>query len=83
MVLHPYCIILYQYAVFNNIDVYKWHMEPKNKCTNCGAKDWLQSETIRYIPAVSGDGTTSSDGLHVDMWMCKNCWLLMQFGSNK
>lgn len=58
-------------------------MAPKVKCINCDANDWLKSEQIGYIPPAKNDGKTSRDGLHVEVWMCKACWILMPFGSNK
>jgi len=58
-------------------------MPPKSKCSCCGANDRLQSEHVGYIPPAANRGTAPPDGLHVGVWMCKICWLLMQFGSSK
>ena len=58
-------------------------MAPKNKCSNCGASDWVQSDQVGYIPPAANRDTAPSDGLHVEMWLCKLCWLLMPFGSRK
>ena len=58
-------------------------MAPKNKCSNCGANDWVQSDQVGYIPPAANRSTAPSDGLHVEMWLCKLCWLLMPFGSRK
>ena len=58
-------------------------MGPKSKCTNCGVKDWMKSQHSNFIPqlAAQGGSPTPDDGLHVNMWMCKNCWYLVAFGS--
>ena len=70
-ILQICCIAWRHRATFNIFTSVRLLMAPKNKCSNCGASDWVQSDQVGYIPPAANRDTAPPDGLHVEMWLCK------------
>ena len=59
-------------------------MAPKTNCPNCGQSEWLENPVLNYLPQVrklddESYALDTENGVHVKLWRCNNCLLVMQF----